>query len=183
MDIDQDRSVVTTSSPAPRVVGVAPVAEDRIVVTPTTTVEREVHDVQTRRTVSFPAIAAGALSIAMLVIGGVMMARAGLDDSLKEPVVDVLGATGTAVGGIVLVALGLGLLFAAFSGERGVILFLSTLTGIVATIIAIEPNVADGAIGFSRGFAVLLALAAAGVALAAALTPTVHMSTRRIERI
>ncbi len=190
MDIDAERSVVSsTTAPTAMPVQQVPVQQVPVqqvaepVVVAAGPVEREVHDVRTRRTISFPAIFAGVLAALMMIIGGALMARAGVDDSLGDPVVTVAGIDGTAVGGMVLLALGLGLLFAAFSGERGAILFLSVLIGIAAAIIAIEPTVADGNLGFSRGFGVLLALAAGAVALASALTPTVRMSSHRVERV
>jgi hypothetical protein len=180
MNIEHDRSVITTETAEPVVVAARPVvATEPVVVAPAT---REVHNVQTRRTISFPSILAGALSIVMLIIGGVMVARAGFDGPLDEPVVTVAGISGTAIGGLALLAFGLGLLLAAFSGERGAILFLSILTGIAATVVAIEPNIADGKLGFERGFMVLLAIASAVVALVAALAPTMRLSSQRVER-
>lgn len=180
MDIEHDRAVITNETPERVVATRGPaIAEPVVIATP---VESEVRDVRTRNTISFPAIIAGILAILMLVVGGVIVARAGIDGSLDDPLVTVVGITGTALGGIVVFALGLGLLFAAFSGERGAILFLSVLIGVAAAVIAIEPNIADGKLGLERGFAVVLAIAAGAVALASALAPTMRLSSHRVER-
>lgn len=182
MNIDHDRAVITSDVAEPTVVPAQPLRPEPAVIAPVTTT-REVHNVSTRRTISFPSVLAGFLSIALLIVGGVLVARAGIDGPMDDPVVTVAGISGTAIGGLILLAFGLGLLFAAFSGERGAILFLSVLIGVAATVIAIEPDVADGKLGFERGFAVLLAFAAGAVALAAALAPTLRLSSQRVERL
>jgi hypothetical protein len=127
-------------------------------------------------------IAAGILAVLMLVWGGVAMARAGFGDDLRDPVVEVFGLSGNAVSGIIVAGLGLLLLIAAVSRDRGPVVFLTIVIGIAAVIFAIEPNAGDEALGVETTLPLLIAIGCGIVLLAALALPTVNRRTQHIER-
>ena len=154
-------------------------------------VEREVAQpiaVAERRTVTHrrfdPSAALTVIAgVVLAVIGAVAMARAGLSGPLDEPVVDVLGVTHTAILGIIELAMGLLLVLAGLSRDRGTILFTTILFGAAALVAAIEPTVGGGALAIERSWAIVLVVGFAFLALVAAVAPTMVRSTDRIERI
>ena len=121
--------------------------------------------------------------IALTVIGAVAAARAGFDGPLDEPVVQVAGISHTALLGVIEVGVGLLTVLAGLSGDRGTMLFASIAFGVAALVVAIEPGIGGGALGIERGWAVVLVVTFAVLALAAALAPSVLRSTDRVERI
>jgi hypothetical protein len=140
-------------------------------------------DVVSVRSVSPYAVAAGLMAIAMIVWGGVVMARAGFDGGLREPQASMLDLTGNALSGVIVAGLGLVLLLSALATDRAAIMFTSIIIGIAALIVAIEPGVADGALGVERSVPVLLAIGSAVVLMLAAIVPTMTNRTRTIERV
>lgn len=134
--------------------------------------------VQTSRTSWFtPAAAiAGITAIALLLLGGITAARAGIDSSLDEPVVEVAGYTATALLGLIEIAFGLTLLIAALTRSRQAILFLAIAGGVVALVAVFQPSAGEGSLAVERGFAVVAAVVM-GVIVAAALLPTVRRSS------
>lgn len=127
-------------------------------------------------------IAAGILAVLMLVWGGVAMVRAGLGDDLRDPAVEVFGLSGNAVSGLAVAGLGLLLLIAAVSRDRGPVVFLSIVIGIAAVIVAIEPNAGDEALGVETMLPLLIAIGCGVVLLAALALPTVNRRTQHVER-
>jgi hypothetical protein len=141
-----------------------------------------VEHVESFSTMAFHAVAAGLLAVAMLVWGGVAMARAGFDEPLRDPVVEVFGLRGNAISGIIVASLGLLLLIGAVARERGPIIFLTVVIGIAALIFAFEPTAGDDALGLGTGLPLLVALGCAVVLLMALLVPTVNRHTRSVDR-
>jgi hypothetical protein len=153
-----------------------------------TTVVAEVppHEVvAVRRSMTFsPASVVAALAaIALMLFGAVNLARAGFDGPMRDPVVEVAGFQGTAVLGLIALGAGIVLLGAAFSRDRGAILFVSIVIGVAAATVAIEPNVGGGTISTEASLGVAVAIMAAIVALVAALAPTTRHTTDRVERV
>jgi lysylphosphatidylglycerol synthetase-like protein (DUF2156 family) len=159
-----------------------PVVRDQVVV------EQPAPAVSSRRVVgsrSFDpaAVLAVLLAIALGVVGAVALARAGLDNPIDEPVVEVAGVSHTAVLGLVEIGMALVLLWAGLSRERGAILFVTILFGAAALVAAIEPSVGGDALSIERSWAIILAIAFGVVALVAALAPRVWRRTERVEPI
>ncbi len=148
------------------------------VVTPTVTERRVV----THRRFDPAGVLCVAAGIALGVIGAVAMARAGLTGPLDEPVVQVVGVTHTALLGIVELAMGIVLVWAGLSRDRGAILFTTILFGAASLVAAIEPDVGGGALAIEQSWAVVLVVVFAILALVAAVAPTVWRSSDRIER-
>eukprot|EP01036_Dinobryon_divergens_P042113 gene42113-55910_t len=108
----------------------------------------------TRWRVSPAAVMAGATSVVLLLWGAVTLARAGTDAPWREPVVEVAGATGTAILGMIVLGAGGALLLAAFTRSRGAIGFVAVVLGVAAATVAIEPTVGADALGADRNGAI-----------------------------
>lgn len=163
----------TSVQPIPEVVGEAWVAPV------------QATSVRTVRTSRFSAsmIIAGLAAIALLVLGGVTAARAGLDGSLDEPVVNVAGFTATGLLGAIELGLGAVFLIAALARQRQTILFVGILGGVGALIAVFQPSLGRGSLAIERGFAVWAAIVM-GVIVVSALLPTVRrISTRRTTNV
>ena len=130
--------------------------------------------VRTSRTSGFTpaALVAGIVAIGLLLIGGITAARAGIDGSLDEPVVEVAGYTATALLGLIELVVGIALLSAALSRAQSAILFLGMAGGVMALVAVFQPSVGEGSLAIERGVAVVAALVMAAVVLAA-LLPTI----------
>ena len=158
---------------------VAPVAP-RVVVTPVAQVQT-VRSV--RRSLFDPApVCAGVVAVLLLVIGGITLARAGVDGSLDKPVVHVAGFTSTSLLGLFEVAFGVLLLIAALSRAREAIMFFSII-GVIAGLIGVfQPTVGNGSLAMERGFAVLVTIAML-VVLISTVLPTVRRTASVVETI
>jgi hypothetical protein len=170
----------TAAAPVVQPVAQEVVAERRVV--EQVPVAHAVEHVESFSTVAFHAVAAGLLAVAMLVWGGVAMARAGFDEPLRDPIVDVFGLRGNAISGIIVASLGLLLLIAAVARDRGPIVFLTVVTGIAALIFAFEPTAGDDALGLGTGVPLLIAVGCGVVLLIALAVPTINRHTRSIDR-
>lgn len=134
--------------------------------------------VLTSRTTSFePAsIVASIAAIALLLLGGITAARAGLDGSLDEPVVTVARYTATAWLALIELGFGLVLLIAALTRSHSAILFLGIAGGVAALVAVFQPSVGGDLLAIERGFAVVAAIVM-GTIVAAALLPTARRSS------
>ncbi len=121
--------------------------------------------------------------VLLAVVGAVAMARAGLSGPLDEPVVQVAGVTHTAILGIVELGMGLVLVWAGLSRDRGAILFTTILFAAAALVAAIEPSIGGGALAIERSWAVLLVIGFGVLALVAAVAPTIWRTSDRVERV
>jgi hypothetical protein len=189
MEPQVNRDSIVMSPPDPRVepvrvveqtaVGQPVVQQPVVEYVPT---ERAVERVESFSSLAPHAVAAGLVAIAMLVWGGVAMARAGFDGELRDPVVDVFGLSGNAISGMIVAGLGVLLLIAAVSRERGPIVFLTIVTGVAALIFAFEPTAGDDALGIDATLPVLIAVACGVVLLIALAVPTMNRRTQIIDR-
>ncbi len=118
MSYIQDPEVVPAPAPLAAPVG-APLAAP--VAAPVAT-EAQVHTTTARRFAP-DAMVAGLVGLASLVIGLIVVVRAGVDTPLSDPVTSILGFTHTATLGIIEVGLGIFLLLAASARSRGAAMF------------------------------------------------------------
>ncbi len=153
---------------------------DHVVVAPLEPVATE-RRVVTRRVVSPASVVAVIGAVALGVVGAVAVARAGLDAPLDDPVVEVAGATHTALLGLIELGVAAVLLVSGLTRSRGAILFVSILGGAAALVAAIEPSVGDGALAIERSFAIVLAIGFAVIALVAAFAPSMRRTTERVD--
>ena len=130
------------------------------------------------------ALVAGIAAIGLLIIGGITAARAGVDSTLDQPVVEVGGYTATALLGLLELALGIALLTAAIARARSVILFLGIAGGVMALVAVFQPSVGEGSLAIERNFAMVAAIVM-GVVVAASLLPTVRRNSvvQRIDTV
>jgi hypothetical protein len=157
------------------------VAAQPVVAAPPAYSDRRVDRVESSSMVAPHAIVGGLFAVAMLVWGGVAMARAGFDGEIKTPVVDVLGIQGNALSGAIVAGVGLIMLLVAISQDRGSVIFMSIVLGVASLIAAIEPSVGNDALGIDSTLPVLLAIGSAVTLLVALLAPTVIRRSRTVE--
>ncbi|MGB8859024.1 MAG: hypothetical protein WCC60_07210 [Ilumatobacteraceae bacterium] len=134
--------------------------------------------VLTSRTSGFTpeSIVAGVAAVGLLLLGGITAARAGIDSSLDQPVVEVAGYTATALLGLIELVFGLVLLSAVLTRAHSSVLFLGIAGAVMALVAVFQPSVGEGSLAIERGFAVVVAVVMAAV-VAAALLPTVRRRT------
>ncbi len=121
MNIESNRSVSVDEREEPVR---APAALDEAVTEPVASAPPVAHvgsaraeTIRTVRTTRFTpsAVVAAVVAIAMLVLGGITVGRAGFDGSLGRPVVTVAGFTATALLGLIVFGFGAVLLIAALA--------------------------------------------------------------------
>lgn len=141
--------------------------------------------VRTVRTTRFTpsAVVAAAVAIAMLVLGGITVSRAGLDGSLGEPVVTVAGFTATALLGLIVFGFGAALLIAALARQRHAILGLGIIGGVAGVIAMFEPNVGGASLSIGRGLGLWTAIAMAAIVVSALLPTVSRVNTRQTTEV
>jgi hypothetical protein len=155
------------------------------IVEPVVVTEIPAHEtVQTRSsmTISPASVVACIASIALMLFGAINLARAGIDGSWRDPVVEVAGYEGTAVLGLITLVAGLALLGAAFSRDRGAILFVSIVLGVAGATLAIEPTVGGDLVAAESSFGVAVLIMSIFVAFVALVAPSVRRTSNRLER-
>jgi hypothetical protein len=126
--------------------------------------------VTSRTTAIAPAsIVAAVVAVVLLLLGGITLARAGLDGSLDVPIVSVAGFTATAILGLIEIGFGLILLLAALAQERNAIMFVAIIGGVSALVVVFQPTLGEVSLGIERGFAVLAAIVMAAIVVSALL--------------
>lgn len=141
-----------------------------------------VDEVVSTRRVSLPAVLAGVLGVGMIVWGAIVLARAGLDGPLQDPVVTVAGLDANALSGLIVVGLGLLLLITALTADRSAILFAAIVTGIAALVAVFEPDLGHGALDIERELPAIIAIGAAVVVLATLLVPNMQRRVHHVDR-
>lgn len=142
--------------------------------------QEEVIDTRSTRWDFGSVLAVGAGAV-LAVIGAVALVRTGVDDTWYQPVDQVLGMNHTPLLGAVEIGVGVLLVLAGLAGARMLAALIATVAAVAATVIAIEPNVADTEFAIEKGWAI--ALAVAGFALAAVLVVSrERRHDRRTER-
>lgn len=177
------------SMPAEEVVPPPPAMSAPVVtppVTPVTPIVTPVaaQEVRTTYAGSFTpdVIIAGAVGLVALIIGLLVIVRAGLASPLSQPVVKVLGFTHTATLGLVEIAVGLFLLLAASTRSRSMAAF-AGLAMVVGGVVGVAQyqSFADS-LALERGWAWVVLIAGAVVALAALLLPRMARRTTSVQR-
>jgi hypothetical protein len=167
------------AAPVAAVTPVAPVVE-RVVVQPA--VHQTVATSYGRR-YAVDSVVVGLVGLAFLVIGLIAVTRAGLDGSMRDPVVEVLGFTHTATLGIIEAGIGLCLLLCAATMTRGGSVFFGLLLGIGGFVGAVQIDSFKDSLALESGLAWLAVIAAIVVVLASLLVPRMVTSTNRVEAI
>ena len=145
--------------------------------TPATPVQGEAqHDESTSRTTSTSrfspdAIVAAIAGVVLLVLGLVVVTRAGVSGPLRLPVVTALGFTHTAILGIIEIVFGAGLLLAGATASRTGALIFSATMGIAAFVGAVQTKSFKSSLALESGLAWLAVIVAVVVAGAALLAP------------
>lgn len=155
-----------------------PVAEQRVLpadAVPVMTTERplgtEVVRTEHTRRWAIDSIITGLVGLAMLAVGLVALARAGVDRPLNRPVVDVLGFNHTAWLAIAEIGAGVLLLLAAAARSRFMAVLFGVLIAVAGVIAAVQTSSFDNRFGIESDWAWILAAAGAVVALASLLIP------------
>jgi lysylphosphatidylglycerol synthetase-like protein (DUF2156 family) len=124
------------------------------------------------------AVAAG---IALIVFGVLALVRTGVNSTWYEPVEQVLGMDHTPLLGAVEIGAGVLLVLAGLTGARMFAALVAAAIGVAATIVAIEPDVANPEFAIERDWAI--ALAVGGFVLAFILVASrERRHGRRVER-
>lgn len=175
MEIQSDKATLVNEQPPQVVVPTA--TGDVGYVTP----QPSTATVVTTRTSWFTpaALVASVAAIALLVVGGITVARAGLIGPLDEPVISAANYTATAILGLIELGFGIVLLSAALNRSREGILFIGIVGGVMALIAVFEPNIGNGALAIERPFAVIVAIVMAAVVLSALLPSIRRSNTQR----
>ena len=119
----------------------------------------------------------------MLVLGLIAVVRAGLESDLREPVVNVLGFTHTAILGIVEVVLGGALLLAGgLSSRSGAILF-GAIAAIAGFVGAVQTESFTKSLALERSMAWWGCVAGVLVAVAALLVPRTVSRTSHVRTV
>jgi hypothetical protein len=169
-----------------------PVAAPVAVVAPAPVVERVVVDspavhqtVATShgRHYAFDSIVVGIVGLAFLIIGLIAMTRAGLDGSMREPVVDVLGFTHTATLGIIEAGIGLCLLLCAATMSRGGSVFFGLVLGVAGFVGAVQTDSFKDSLALESGLAWLAVIAGFVVVAVSLLVPRMVTRTDRVEAL
>jgi len=132
---------------------------------------------------AFDSFIVGLIGVFFTVLGLVVLARAGTDGSMEEPVVKVLGFTHTATLGIIEAAIGVCLLICAAATTRAGAVFFGVLLGIGGIVGAIQTDSFDESLALESGLAWLAVIAAVIVVLVSLLVPRVWSTTDRVASI
>ena len=139
-----------------------------VVVTETTTGRRLAPD----------SLVAGTVGLVFVVVGLLAAIRAGIDASLRTPVMDVLGFSHTALLGIVEFGVGVALLLAALAVSRSGAVAIGLLVGIGSFVAAVETDRFRESLAIESAFAWMGVAAAAIVVSSALLMPRAARSSR-----
>jgi hypothetical protein len=128
-------------------------------------------------------VVVGLVGLAFLVGGLIALTRAGVDGSMRDPVVEVLGFTHTATLGIIEAGIGLCLLLSAATMSRGASVFFGVLLGVGGFVGAAQVDSFKSSLALETGLAWLAVIAAIIVVAASLLIPRMVTRTNRVEAI
>lgn len=118
------------------------------------------------------------IGIGVIAVGVVALVRAGIDGSLSEPVVEVMGYTHTAWLGIAEIGVGLVLVMAGLDARgRAVSVFIGALAVIAGVLVLAEPDQMPAELGLEEAYGWPLVILG-GIAAFAALVFPVWFSRR-----
>ena len=125
----------------------------------------------------------GLVGLALLVIGLIAVTRAGVDGSMRDPVVEVLGFTHTATLGIIEAAIGVCLLLSAAAMSRGASIFFGLVLGVAGFVGAVQVDSFKDSLALETGLAWLAVIGGIIVVAASLLIPRMVTRTNRVEAI
>jgi lysylphosphatidylglycerol synthetase-like protein (DUF2156 family) len=125
------------------------------------------------------AIVTAIAGVILLLIGLIVISKAGLDGPITEPVVEVAGFTHTPLLGIILAVAGLFLLLAGVTKSREGAMFLSTVIAIAAFVGAVQAESFERQLAIEEPFAWIVVVGAVIVLLVNLLVPSIW--SRRTE--
>ncbi|HKA82597.1 MAG TPA: hypothetical protein VKD21_01955, partial [Acidimicrobiales bacterium] len=99
------------------------------------------------------------------VLGGVALARTGVDDTWFRPVHDVVGIRHTPLLAAIEAGVGLLLVVAGLAGAPGLAAFVSISAAMAAGVAAVEPRLVGEQLAAERWWLVAVAVAGAGLAV------------------
>jgi hypothetical protein len=129
------------------------------------------------------AIVAAVVGLVMLVVGLLVIVRAGLGGDLREPVVNVIGFSHTAILGLVEVALGVMLLVSGATSSRSGAIFFGAVAGIGGFIGAVQTESFVKPLALETSMAWWVCIAGAVVALTALIVPRSYSRTTEVRAI
>ncbi len=128
-------------------------------------------------------IVAAVVGLALTLIGLIAITRAGIDDPINDPVVEVLGFNHTATLGLIEVVLGVGLLFSGAFRSRGGAVFFGAILGIAGFVGAVQTDSFVESLGLESSYAWLLVVAGVIVVLSALLIPRTSTRTQTVSTL
>ncbi len=182
MTDERDEIIVTPPAPA---TPVAPVAAEPVAVAPVVTAQPVQAAVRTTSIRRFApdAIVAAVVGLALTLIGLVAITRAGIDDPIDDPVIEVLGFNHTAVLGLIEVVLGAGLLFSGAFRSRGGAVFFGAILGIAGFVGAVQTDSFVKSLGLESSYAWILVVAGVIVVTSALLIPRSFTRTQTVSTL
>lgn len=175
-DPSRQRTTVAMPPPVPGSVPVAVAMEAPVVVAPAPVVpapvvmERQVHLASSTQYAP-DAVVAAVVGLVLLVVGLIVVVRAGVSGPMSSPVVTVLGFRHTATLGILEAAIGLCLLASGAARARGAELFFGLVLGVAGVVGAVQATSFRTSLALESSMAWLGVVAAAVVVLSALLLP------------
>ncbi len=128
-------------------------------------------------------IVAAVVGLALTLIGLIAITRAGIDDPINDPVVEVLGLNHTATLGLIEVVLGVGLLFSGAFRSRGGAVFFGTILGIAGFVGAVQTDSFVESLALESSYAWILVIAGVIVVLSALLIPRTFTRTQTVSTL
>lgn len=133
-------------------------------------------------TLSPDTIITAIVGLALLVIGLIVVIRAGVDSPLSDPVIQVAGFAHTAVLGMIEVAFGLCLLASAAGRSRGGETFFGGLLAVAGFIGAVQAKSFSDDLALESSFAWLVFIAGAVVVIGALVLPRVARRSSLVQQ-
>ncbi|MDF1597240.1 MAG: hypothetical protein P1T08_14270 [Acidimicrobiia bacterium] len=192
VSVDEREETVRAAAPLDETVTEPPLDEDEAVTESEASAPAAAHEVAARaetvrtvRTTRFTpsAVVAAVVAIAMLVLGGITVGRAGFDGSLGQPVVTVAGFTATALLGLIVFGFGAVLLIAALARQRQLILGLGIIGGVAGLIAVFEPTIGGDSLSIQRELGIWTAIAMAAIVVSALLPTVSRVNTRQTTEV
>ena len=117
------------------------------------------------------AIVTAIAGVILLLIGLIVISKAGLDGPITEPVVEVAGFTHTPLLGIIVAAAGLFMLLAGITRAREGAIFLSIVLGVAGIVAAVQEESFDESLAIEPSYAWMIVIVSGIVLLANLLVP------------
>ncbi|HYN32714.1 MAG TPA: hypothetical protein VES40_08820 [Ilumatobacteraceae bacterium] len=117
------------------------------------------------------ALIAALVGLVLTVVGLIAIVRAGIDEPVEQPVVEVLGFAHTAWLGMIELVIGLGLLLSGAAQSRSGAIFFGSVLGIGGFVGAVQEESFAESLALESSFAWLCVVAGVIVVVAALIVP------------